>query len=156
MIRASAFSMKRDVTLADMGRQRTYLQHLLIPPQGRIERKDKAREATYKILPPSIRQRTRQLAQRYAHTGRDQSKEDQAIDNLNRPPAIDASDQSSRNAPPRVRESEADAKEGKPGVIPLQVLGVAHLGEGSGIGVLGFEVIVGGGGGGDVLDVVQS
>lgn len=109
---------------------------------------------THKILPARIRQRARQLTQRNPHTRRNEREEDQAIDDLDGTPAVDARDQGGGDAPPGVGEGEADAKEGVPGVVALEVLGVAHLGEGEGIAVEGLEVVVGGGGvgGGDVVE----
>lgn len=79
-------------------------------------------------------------------TGRNQSKPDQAIDNLHRASTIDARDQRCGNAPPGVGEGETDTEEGEPSVVALEILAVTHLGQGQGVVVQGFEagmVVVG-------------
>ena len=89
-----------------------------------------------------------------ALTGGDQEQEDQAVDDLDGPSAVDAGDEGGGDAPPGVGEGEADAEEGEPGVVALEVLGVAHVGEGEGVIVEVFEVGVVelGGGTEDVVD----
>lgn len=108
------------------------------------------------ILTARIGQGARQLAQTDAHTGRDEGEEDQAVDDLDGTAGIDAGDKGGGDAPPGVGEGEADAEEGEPGVVSFEILSVAHVGEGEGvgIGVEGFEVgdvVVGGG----AVDVVE-
>lgn len=114
----------------------------------------KTKTQTHKILPPRIRQRTRQFTQRNPHTRRNQRKKNQPVNNLHGPPTVNTRDQRRRNTPPGIGEGEADAEQGEPGVVPLEVLGVAHLGEGGGVGVEGVGVGGGGGGGGGVGVVV--
>ena len=94
------------------------------------------------ILTTCIRQRACEFRQTDTHARRDTCEEHQTINNLNRTAAVDASDQSSANAPPGIGERETDAEEGEPGVIAFEVLGVTHLGEGELIGVDGFETAI--------------
>lgn len=105
------------------------------------------------ILTPRIRQRARQFRQTDTHAGRDEGKEDQAVDNLDGATAVDAGDEGGADAPPGICEGETDAEEGEPGVVSFEGGGVTHLGEGEGVGVEGGfgggEVV--GDGGGDVL-----
>ena len=94
------------------------------------------------ILTTCIWQRACQLRQTDTHARRDTCEEHQTVDNLNRTATIDASDESSANAPPGIGEGETNAEKGEPGVIAFEVLGITHLGEGESIGVEGFEVTI--------------
>lgn len=75
---------------------------------------------------------------------------------MHRTARIDASDERGADAPPGIGEGETDAEDGEPGVVALEVLGVAHGGEGEGVAVEGEGFGVGGVvGGGVVGDVVE-
>lgn len=92
-------------------------------------------------LPTGIRIGTRQFGQGDAHAGRDQGDEDDAVDDEDGAPGIDAGDQCGRDAEPRVREGEAHAQDGKDGKVSLHVLGVAHFGQFEGIGIEVIQMI---------------
>lgn len=103
------------------------------------------------VLPAGVRHRARQLGEGDADAGRDQSDEDDAVDDQDRPARVDARHQRRRYAEPRVGQRETHAQDGQDGEVPLHVLGVAHLRQFQRIGIERLEVsdLVGRGGAAD-------
>ena len=100
------------------------------------------------ILPARIRKCGRQFRQTYPNAYRYKSDPHDSVHDQDRSAGVDTRDHRSGDAEPGVCEGEADAEDGKDGVVAFEGRGIAHFGELEGVGIEGFEVVIGGHGGG--------
>lgn len=75
-----------------------------------------------KVLSTSIRHCRGQLGQRHGNRSTYHCDDDDSIDKLHRATRVDASDQSSGDAEPRIGQRETDAKDGEDGEVLSQLL----------------------------------